>query len=122
MRKFVTYGAGLMLSASVMTSAVADTVTMWTMEEQPDVAAQERIAADFKARTGCGKYCATARKRYRNTGDSCFCCWRLYDVLNHAVQRILPFVSGHSGYSGGGANRPWSTQHLCIRSFEYGLS
>lgn len=48
MRKFMTYGAGLMLSASVMTSAVADTITMWTMEEQPDrMAAQERIATDF---------------------------------------------------------------------------
>ena len=53
MRKFMTYSAGLMLSASVMTSAVADTITMWTMEEQPDrMAAQERIAADFMARTG----------------------------------------------------------------------
>ena len=36
MRKLTTVGAGLLLSATMMSSAMADEITMWTMEEQPD--------------------------------------------------------------------------------------
>mgnify|MGYP000117074071 FL=1 len=45
--------AGFMLSTALCTGAWADEITMWTMEEQPDrMAAQERIAAAFKAESG----------------------------------------------------------------------
>jgi multiple sugar transport system substrate-binding protein len=53
MKKLSMLGAGILLSTSMMSSAFADTITMWTMEEQPDrMAAQERIAAAFNAATG----------------------------------------------------------------------
>ncbi|EHI48360.1 ABC-type sugar transport system, periplasmic component [SAR116 cluster alpha proteobacterium HIMB100] len=95
MRKFVTYGAGLMLSASVMTSAVADTITMWTMEEQPDrMAAQERIAADFKARTGHEvNIVPVTEKDIATRATAAFAAGELPDVLNHTVQHLLPFAS-----------------------------
>ena len=95
MRKFMTYSAGLMLSASVMTSAVADTITMWTMEEQPDrMAAQERIAADFMARTGHEvKIVPVTEKDIATRATAAFAAGELPDVLNHTVQHLLPFAS-----------------------------
>ena len=49
MRKLTTVGAGLLLSATMLSSAMADEITMWTMEEQPDrMARQQQIADDSR--------------------------------------------------------------------------
>ena len=48
MKKLTSVGAGLLLSATMISSAMAAEITMWTMEEQPDrMAKQQQIADNF---------------------------------------------------------------------------
>ena len=83
-----------LLSTSMMTSAFADTITMWTMEEQPDrMAAQERIAAAFNAATGhTVNVVAVSEKDIATRATAAFAAGELPDVLNHTVQHLLPFA------------------------------
>ena len=87
--------AGLMLSASLFTTAWADTITMWTMEEQPDrMAAQEKIAAAFKAKTGHEvKIIPVTEKDVATRATAAFGAGDMPDILNHTVQHLLPFAS-----------------------------
>ncbi len=95
MKSLATLAAGLMLSASVATLAWADTITMWTMEEQPDrMARQEKMAADFKAKTGHEvKIVPVSEKDIATRATAAFGAGDLPDVLNHTVQHLLPFAS-----------------------------
>ena len=94
MKKLSMLGAGILLSTSMMTSAFADTITMWTMEEQPDrMAAQERIAAAFEAETGhTVNVVAVSEKDIATRATAAFAAGELPDVLNHTVQHLLPFA------------------------------
>ena len=70
MKNLAKFTAGLMLSASLFTTAWADTITMWTMEEQPDrMAAQEKIAAAFTHKLGIRTEKHVFRHRYRIAAD-----------------------------------------------------
>ena len=83
-----------LLSASLIGSAYADEITMWTMEEQPDrMARQEKIAAEFNARTGHSvKIVAVTEKDIATRATAAFAAGDLPDVLNHTVQHLLPFA------------------------------
>ena len=94
--KLKTLTAGLMLSASMFaTSAWADTITMWTMEEQPErMAVQQKIADAFKAKSGHEvKIVPVTEKDIATRTTAAFGAGDLPDVLNHTVQHLLPFAS-----------------------------
>ena len=95
MKKLVLFSASLMLSVSVATNAFADTITMWTMEEQPDrMARQEKIADDFEAATGHSvRIVPVTEKDIQTRATAAFAAGDLPDVLNHTVQHLLPFAS-----------------------------
>ena len=95
MKKLAVLSAGLLLSASMMGNALADTITMWTMEEQPDrMARQEKIAAAFNAATGhTVKIVPVSEKDIATRATAAFAAGELPDVLNHTVQHLLPFAS-----------------------------
>ncbi len=94
MKKFGLLSAGLLLSTTLAASALADTITMWTMEEQPDrMAAQEKMAAAFKAKTGhTVNVVAVTEKDIATRATAAFAAGELPDVLNHTVQHLLPFA------------------------------
>ena len=94
MRKLTTVGAGLLLSATMLSSAMADEITMWTMEEQPDrMARQQQIADDFQAATGhTVNIVAVTEKDIATRATAAFAAGDLPDVLNHTVQHLLPFA------------------------------
>lgn len=94
MRKLTTVGAGLLLSATMLSSAMADEITMWTMEEQPDrMARQQQIADDFQAATGhIVNIVAVTEKDIATRATAAFAAGDLPDVLNHTVQHLLPFA------------------------------
>ncbi|MCY4049056.1 MAG: extracellular solute-binding protein [Hyphomicrobiales bacterium] len=95
MKKLTLFSIGLMLSASVATNAFADTITMWTMEEQPDrLARQEKIADAFEAATGHSvRIVPVTEKDIQTRTTAAFAAGDLPDVLNHTVQHLLPFAS-----------------------------
>lgn len=95
MKSLKLLAAGLLLSASSVSLSLADTITMWTMEEQPDrMEAQERIAAAFKAKTGHEvKVVPVSEKDIATRATAAFGAGDLPDVLNHTVQHLLPFAS-----------------------------
>lgn len=95
MKNFAIITAGLMLSASVFSTAWADEITLWTMEEQPErMAAQEKIAAAFKAQTGHDvKIVPVTEKDIATRATAAFGAGDLPDILNHTVQHLLPFAS-----------------------------
>lgn len=95
MNNFTRITAGLMLSASVFSTAWADEITLWTMEEQPErMAAQEKIAAAFKAKTGHDvKIVPVTEKDIATRATAAFGAGDLPDILNHTVQHLLPFAS-----------------------------
>lgn len=95
MKKLTLFSIGLMLSASVTTSVFADTITMWTMEEQPDrLERQEKIADAFEAATGHSvRIVPVTEKDIQTRTTAAFAAGDLPDVLNHTVQHLLPFAS-----------------------------
>ncbi|MDD9821378.1 MAG: ABC transporter substrate-binding protein [Gammaproteobacteria bacterium] len=94
MNKLTASIAAVLLCAGMTAAALADTITMWTMEEQPDrMARQEKIAADFKARTGhTVRVVAVTEKEIATRATAAFAAGELPDVLNHTVQHLLPFA------------------------------
>jgi len=95
MKNVVKIAAGIMLSVSISTLAVADEITMWTMEEQPDrMARQEKMAAAFKAKSGhTVKVVPVTEKDIATRTTAAFGAGNLPDILNHTVQHLLPFAS-----------------------------
>ena len=94
MKKLIKLGASVLLSATMLSSAMADEITMWTMEEQPDrMARQQQIADDFKAATGhTVNVVAVTEKDIATRATAAFAAGELPDVLNHTVQHLLPFA------------------------------
>jgi len=94
MNKLTASIAVVLLCAGMTAAAFADTITMWTMEEQPDrMARQGKIAADFKARTGhTVRVVAVTEKEIATRATAAFAAGELPDVLNHTVQHLLPFA------------------------------
>lgn len=95
MKNIVKVAAGIMLSVSISTLAMADEITMWTMEEQPDrMARQEKMASAFKAKTGhTVKIVPVSEKDIATRATAAFGAGDLPDILNHTVQHLLPFAS-----------------------------
>ena len=95
MKRFGSYAAGLLLSTALSGAAFADTITMWTMEEQPDrMAAQQKIANDFYAASGhTVAIVPVTEKDIATRATAAFAAGDLPDVLNHTVQHLLPFSS-----------------------------
>lgn len=95
MRKWFGMGAAAALYASASTFAMADTITLWTIEEQPErLAVQEQIAADFKAATGHEvNIVPVTEKDIATRTTAAFGAGDLPDVLTHTVQHLLPFAS-----------------------------
>ena len=94
MKKLTSVGAGLLLSATMISSAMAAEITMWTMEEQPDrMAKQQQIADNFKAATGhTVNIVAVTEKDIATRATAAFAAGDLPDILNHTVQHLLPFA------------------------------
>ncbi len=86
--------AGLIVSASTIPLAAADTIKFWTMEVQPDrMATQEKLAAAFKAKTGHDVNVIPVEEADIATrATAAFAAGDLPDVLNHTVQHLLPFA------------------------------
>ena len=103
MKKLTSVGAGLLLSATMISSAMAAEITMWTMEEQPDrMAKQQQIADNFKAATGhTVNIVAVTEKDIATRATAAFAAGDLPDILNHTVQHLLPFAE--AGMLDGGA-------------------
>ena len=52
MRRLIGFALAAALGASLATDASAQSLRFWTTEEQPDrLAKQDKVAADFKAKT-----------------------------------------------------------------------
>ena len=98
MKKLTKIGAGLLLSATMLSSAFADEITMWTMEEQPDrMARQQQIAADFNAATGhTVNVVAVTEKDIATRATAAFAAGELPDVLKHTVR-----ISDETSYKTG---------------------
>ena len=94
MKRMIGTAAGLLLSTTMLTAAMADEITLWTMEEQPDrMEAQERIAAAFEKKTGhTVKVVPVTEKDIATRATAAFAAGDLPDVLNHTVQHLLPFA------------------------------
>ena len=94
MKKLTRVGAGLLLSATMISSVFADEITFWTMEEQPDrMARQQQIADDFFKATGhTVNVVAVTEKDIATRATAAFAAGELPDVLNHTVQHLLPFA------------------------------
>ena len=94
MRGLTKLGASVLLSATMISTAFADEITMWTMEEQPDrMERQQQIADDFNKATGhTVNVVAVSEKDIATRATAAFAAGELPDVLNHTVQHLLPFA------------------------------
>ena len=94
MNRITTFAAGLMLSSTILSSAWADEITFWTMEEQPDRMERQQMIADaFEEKTGhTVKVVPVTEKDIATRATAAFAAGDLPDVLNHTVQHLLPFA------------------------------
>lgn len=85
-------------------SAWADTVTLWTPEEQPDrIAAQEKMAAAFTAKTGHDvEVVPVSEKELGTRMTAAFAAGDMPDVVYHSLQYLLPW--SEAGILDTGAN------------------
>ena len=86
--------AGMLLSASLVTMAQADTIRFWTTEEQPErLAKQQEMAADFKAKTGHDvEVIPVSEKELGTRATAAFAANDLPDVIYHTLQYVLPWA------------------------------
>ena len=86
--------AGMLLSASLVTMAQADTIRFWTTEEQPErLAEQQEMAADFKAKTGHDvEVIPVSEKELGTRATTAFAANDLPDVIYHTLQYVLPWA------------------------------
>ena len=82
---------GALLAAN---ASWADTVTLWTPEEQPDrIAAQEKMAAAFTAKTGHEVEVVPVTEKDLGTRmTAAFAAGDLPDVVYHSLQYLLPWT------------------------------
>ncbi len=86
--------AGMLLSASLVTMAQADTIRFWTTEEQPErLAKQQEMAAEFKAKTGHDvEVIPVSEKELGTRATAAFAANDLPDVIYHTLQYVLPWA------------------------------
>ena len=94
---------GLALSVSAIGLAHADTIKLWTPEEQPErIAVQEKIAADFEAKTGhTVEIIPVTEKDLGTRATAAFAAGDLPDIIYHSMAAKLvggsrPFSSNRS--------------------------
>ncbi|MEM8789812.1 MAG: extracellular solute-binding protein [Pseudomonadota bacterium] len=86
--------SGAAIGALLVYAAQADTVTLWTPEEQPErVAIQEEMAAKFTAATGHEVEIVPVSETDMGTRvTAAFAAGNLPDVLYHSIQYVQPWV------------------------------
>ncbi|QKV20075.1 ABC transporter substrate-binding protein [Oricola thermophila] len=84
----------MLLSASMVTLAQADTIRFWTTEEQPErLAVQEKIAAAFKEKTGHDVEVIPVTESDLGTrATAAFAAGDLPDVIYLTLQYVLPWA------------------------------
>ena len=84
----------LLLSASAITIAQADTIRFWTTEEQPErLAVQENIAAAFKEKTGPDvEVIPVTESELGTRATAAFAANDLPDVIYTTLQYVLPWA------------------------------
>jgi multiple sugar transport system substrate-binding protein len=84
----------LLLSASAITIAQADTIRFWTTEEQPErLAVQESIAAAFKEKTGHDvEVIPVTESELGTRATAAFAANDLPDVIYTTLQYVLPWA------------------------------
>ena len=94
MRPFSKIAAGLLLSASMVTLAQADTIRFWTTEEQPErLAKQQEMAAEFKAATGHEvEVIPVSESELGTRATAAYAANDLPDVIYHTLQYVLPWA------------------------------
>ncbi len=94
MRILKTLTLGLLVSASAVAWAQADTIRFWTTEDQPErLAKQQEMAADFKAATGHEVDVIPVPETELGTrATAAFAANDLPDVIYHTLQYVLPWA------------------------------
>lgn len=87
--------AGLLLSASMITMAHADTIRFWTTEEQPErLAKQQEMADRFKQETGHEvEVIPVSETELGTRATAAFAANDLPDVIYHTLQYVLPWAA-----------------------------
>lgn len=85
--------AALLVSVSAVSFAQADTIRMWTTEEQPErLAIQEQIAANFTEATGHEvEIIPVTESELGTRATAAFAAGDLPDVIYHTLQYVLPW-------------------------------
>jgi len=93
-RKLAGFAAAALLGAGAATSASAEDLRFWTTEEQPDrLAKQEKMAADFKAKTGISvQVIPVTEKDLGTRATAAFAAGDLPDVIYFPLQYAFPWV------------------------------
>ena len=94
MRTLNIVTTALLLSASTITLAKADTIRFWTTEEQPErLAVQEKIAAAFKEKTGHDvELIPVTESELGTRATAAFAANDLPDVIYTTLQYVLPWA------------------------------
>jgi multiple sugar transport system substrate-binding protein len=94
MKAFKKIAATLLVSASAITIAQADTIRFWTTEEQPErLAVQEEIAAKFKEATGHDvEVIPVTESELGTRATAAFAANDLPDVIYLTLQYVLPWA------------------------------
>ncbi len=94
MRTLNIVTTALLLSASTITLAKADTIRFWTTEEQPEpLAVQEKIAAAFKEKTGHDvEVIPVTESELGTRATAAFAANDLPDVIYTTLQYVLPWA------------------------------
>ena len=90
-KKLCSVALGALLATQ---ASWAETVTLWTPEEQPDrIAAQEKMAAAFTAATGHDVVVVPVTEKELGTRmTAAFAAGDLPDVVYHSLQYLLPWA------------------------------
>ncbi len=90
-KKLCSVALGALLATQ---ASWAETVTLWTPEEQPDrIAAQEKMAAAFTAATGHDvEVVPVTEKELGTRMTAAFAAGDLPDVVYHSLQYLLPWT------------------------------
>ncbi len=86
--------AGLLISASMISMAQADTIRFWTTEEQPErLAKQQEMAEEFGTKTGhTVEVIPVSEKDLGTRATAAFAANDLPDVIYHTLQYVLPWT------------------------------
>ena len=93
MKRIPTLTAGLLASTVLTGAAMADEISFWTMEVQPErMAVQEEMIAGFEAATGhTVELIPVEESDIQTRATAAFAAGDLPDVINLTVQHVLPY-------------------------------